>query len=122
MHEYSIARRLLEQVRDTARQHAATAVMEVVVAVGPLSGVEPILLHSAFQQLATGELLQLARLTIEQVPLAVRCDFCERLSTLNNFVFVCQHCGSSATRVVSGEDIVLKHVVLQVPVAEEAST
>lgn len=122
MHEYSLVRKLLEQVQDIAHQHAATEVTEIVMALGPLSGVEPVLLRSAFQRLATSELLQRAQLTIENVALVVQCDSCGRESKLSNFVFACQYCGSGTTRVVSGEDVMLRHVMLRVPDVEEAST
>jgi hydrogenase nickel incorporation protein HypA/HybF len=122
MHEYSLVRTLLDQVQEIARQHAATAVAEVVIAVGPLSGVEPLLLQSAFQRMAPSELLEHTQLTIQNVPLVVECESCGRQSNLSNFVFACQHCESSATRVVSGEDIMLRHVMLNVPVAEEVRT
>ena len=122
MHEHSIIHSLLDQVRDIAQQNSASAVTEVVVAVGPLSGVEPLLLDSAFQQLATNELLRRAQLTIEKVPLTVQCDLCGRQSVLNNFVFACPHCGTNKIQVVGGEGIMLRHVMLQVPLAEEAGS
>jgi hydrogenase nickel incorporation protein HypA/HybF len=121
MHEYSIVRTLIDQVQDIASRNAASAVTEVVLAVGPLSNVEPLLLHSAFEQLAGDGLLRGAQLTIEQVALTIQCDTCGCHSTLNSFVFICERCGSATTRVVSGEDVMFRHVVLQVPGLEEAN-
>jgi hydrogenase nickel incorporation protein HypA/HybF len=118
MHEYSVVRMLMELVQEIAQRNAAQAVAEVVVAVGPLSGIEPLLLQSAFQQMATSTLLQRARLTIEEVAVTIQCDSCSRQSTLHDFDFTCHHCGSSRTQVVSGEDLMLRHVTLQVPAAE----
>jgi hydrogenase nickel incorporation protein HypA/HybF len=118
MHEYSLARALAEQVRDIARQHCATSVTEVVVAAGPLAGVEPLLLASAFEQVATDELLCKVRLIIEEAPLTVHCDTCERESEIKDFAFVCPHCGAGTTRMVGGDALILRHVVLCQPEAE----
>jgi hydrogenase nickel incorporation protein HypA/HybF len=118
MHEYSLANALAEQVRDIARQHSATAVTEIVVAAGPLAGVEPLLLASAFEQMATDELLCKARLIIEEVPLTIHCDMCESDSELNDFAFICPHCGADATRVVGGDAVMLRHLVLSQPETE----
>jgi hydrogenase nickel incorporation protein HypA/HybF len=118
MHEYSLANALAEQVRDIARQNSATAVTEIVVASGPLAGVEPLLLASAFKQVATDELLCQSRLIIEEVPLRIHCDACESDSELKDFVFRCPHCGADATRVIGGDAVMLCHVVLCQPETE----
>ena len=47
MHEESLVRSLLEQVRRLVREHAAETVERIEVEVGPLSGVELDLLRSA---------------------------------------------------------------------------
>jgi hydrogenase nickel incorporation protein HypA/HybF len=120
MHEYSLANALAEQVRGIARQHSATAVTEVVVAAGPLAGVEPLLLASAFEQIATDELLCKSRLIIEEVPLKIHCDTCERDLELKDFEFTCPRCGADATRVVGGDAVMLRHVVLCQPETEGA--
>lgn len=120
MHEYSLANAIAEQVRDITRQHSAIVVTEVVVAVGLLAGVEPLLLASAFEQIATDELLCKARLTIEQVPLTIHCDTCESDSELHEFAFNCPQCGADNTRVVGGDGVILRHVVLGQPETEGA--
>jgi hydrogenase nickel incorporation protein HypA/HybF len=52
MHETSLVRNLFEQVRRISAQHPGTQVGKVEIEVGPLSGIEPLLFESAFQQLA----------------------------------------------------------------------
>ena len=119
MHEYSLAKALAEQVREIARLHFATAVTEIVVAAGPLAGVEPLLLAGAFEQIALDELLCQSRLIIEEVPLEIHCDACESDSELKEFAFRCPNCGADATRVVGGDAVILRHVVLCQPETEE---
>jgi hypothetical protein len=51
MHEESLVRSLLHQVEDLARQHHATEVDDIEVEIGPLSGVESLLVQEAFERL-----------------------------------------------------------------------
>ena len=52
MHEHSLVHALLEQVERLAGEQGAGEVEEVRVQLGPLSGVEPLLVKTAFEMLA----------------------------------------------------------------------
>lgn len=122
MHEHSLVRSLLAQVRQLAADHGADFVEEVVVAAGPLAGVEPLLLASAFEQLATDELFRLAQLTIEQPLLELCCPSCGQSFEPVGFVFACPGCGSCETHVTRGDGVILRRVALRLPQHVEAST
>ena len=49
MHEYSIVQSLLESCEEHAKSNDAKKVTKVVVKIGVLSGVEPELLQTAFE-------------------------------------------------------------------------
>ena len=121
MHEYSLMQTLLAQVREVARDHHARAVTEIAVALGPLSGVEPLLMESAFRQLAADELLAGARLSVDLVPLTIQCEACHQRSDLSELVFTCPNCGSQKTHVTGGDSVILRQVVLQQPAVLEAT-
>lgn len=114
MHERSLIQALIEQAQEIACHSHAQRVVEIVVEAGPLSGIEPLLMMSAFEQLTAGTELEEARLTIRKVPLAIRCRACGLESTLTDFVFVCPGCPSGSVQVVSGDGLILRHVELQV--------
>ena len=67
MHEVSLVRSLLEQVDRVVTSQGGRAAVEVCVEIGPLSGVEPLLVKEAFTQLA-GD----GTLIIDEVPLTAR--------------------------------------------------
>jgi hydrogenase nickel incorporation protein HypA/HybF len=119
VHEHSLVRSLLSQVVPLATDHDATAVEEIVVAVGALAGVEPLLLASAFEQLATGDLFHHTRLSVEHEALALTCACCGAIFEPDGFVFACGSCGSHETRVLRGEGVVLCSVALRLPQTEE---
>ena len=112
MHERSLVRALLKQVERIRRQHDAARVSEVRVEVGPLAGVEPLLLATAFEQLTGSGSLRDARLVIDEVTLLGECRSCSHVFELNDFVFRCPRCGHNV-RVTRGDEFQLVSVSLQ---------
>lgn len=112
MHEYSLAIDLAAQVVKIARAHDGERVIQVVIEAGPLSGIEPVLLQSAFEQCTAATDLRGTQLTIQEVPLVIRCCDCAQVSSLKDLVFVCPTCGSGSVDVVSGDKLMLRHIEL----------
>ena len=106
MHEQSLVRNLLRQVDEIRRQHDADRVTEVRVEIGPLSGVEPLLLASAFELLKQGTTAVTAILVIDEVSLLARCDACIIQFEVNDFVFRCPKCDGNVI-VTGGDELVL---------------
>ena len=110
MHEVSLVRSLLEQVSRIVAEQGGRAAVEVRVEIGPLSGVEPLLVKAAFAQLASD-----STLIIDEVPLTARCQSCHTEFELEHFRFVCPHCDSRETNVVRGDAFRLMSVTVDVP-------
>ena len=121
MHEESLMRSLLRQVDELAQQHHATAVEEIEVDVGPLSGVEPLLLQDAFERLKDEFSLPRAELSVLQVGLDVVCKSCESESQLQDFRFVCHQCGSTSLQILGGDAFRLLNVRMQIDDSVTAS-
>ena len=112
MHEYSLVRNLLTQVKQIADDHGSTDVVEIEVEIGPLSGVDPKLLELAFEALQPESCAPAAELTIRHIPLRVRCKSCRVDSDLKSFHFQCCECGSGAVDVIQGDAIRLLSISL----------
>lgn len=112
MHEFSLVEELLDEVLHATATQADTVLREIHVECGPLSGVEPLLLDSAFDILAPERLGAGCQLVIEQVPLRARCETCDSQFEPTLFDFRCSLCGSERTRVTRGDALILKRVVL----------
>jgi hydrogenase nickel incorporation protein HypA/HybF len=120
MHELAICRGLLREVGRVASAHGAVAVSEIVVAVGPLAGVEAHLLERAFGVARVGTIAADARLEVEATPILVRCGACgaETAAAIN--ALLCGACGAWRVELTSGDELLLKRVELVVD-AEVAS-
>ncbi|MBC8351141.1 MAG: hydrogenase maturation nickel metallochaperone HypA [Planctomycetes bacterium] len=108
---------LLRQVDSIRCEHNADRVTEVRVEVGPLSGVEPMLLSSAFALLASEQTVAGARLVIDKVPLLAHCEACDKEFEVNGFVFRCPTCRGNV-KTISGDEFHLLSVSLSEANAE----
>ena len=113
MHELAICQALIEQVERVARENEARRVVQVVVSVGPLSGVEPKLLQHAYPLAAAGTLAEAAPLVVETEPVRVRCRSCAVESEALPNRVLCGACGDWQVDVVSGEQLLLKRVEIE---------
>lgn len=113
MHELSLCQDLMDQVIAIAKAHRAEKVLRVIIRIGPLSGVEPLLLESAFSVSREGTLAEEAQLVAEPQPIRVHCRLCglESEATSNNLS--CGHCGDFDTRLLSGDELILARVELE---------
>ncbi|MDD2738802.1 MAG: hydrogenase maturation nickel metallochaperone HypA [Methylomonas lenta] len=113
MHELSLCEDLLDQVKAIAETHHAEKVVSITVRIGPLSGVEPLLLESAFSMACVGTVAELAELILENQPVRVVCNQCaiESEASANNLL--CRSCGGFDTRLLSGDELILARVELE---------
>jgi hydrogenase nickel incorporation protein HypA/HybF len=112
MHELSVCNALLEQVERVARSHRAEAVSRIVLRIGPLSGIEPQLLHRAWPLAAEGTLAGAAELVVEPADVVVHCLQCKVESVVPANALLCRICGDFRTRLVSGDEMILQRVEL----------
>ena len=112
MHELAICQALISQVADVAREQKATAVSDIYVRVGPLSGVESPLMRNAFPIAAAGTVANDANLHLEAAPIRVRCEECGEESDARMNRLVCAACGDWRTTLISGDELILQRVVM----------
>jgi hydrogenase nickel incorporation protein HypA/HybF len=112
MHELSVCQQMLRQVGRIAREHRARQVERIVVAAGPLSGVEPHLLKQAFSLARAGTIAANATLEIERSPVRVRCRDCRQEYETPSNRLLCPDCGTWQVDVIEGEHLLLKSIEL----------
>jgi hydrogenase nickel incorporation protein HypA/HybF len=113
MHELSICQALIEQVERVAVEQRARRVVCVTLTIGPLAGVEPALLESAFPLASAGTVAANSRLIIERAEVRVQCLECGAQSQAQSTKLLCGSCGNWRVRVLSGEELLLASVELE---------
>ncbi len=113
MHELSICQALIQQVENIAHERDAQSVSLIVIGVGPLSGVEAQLLKNAYSIASAGTLAEQAELTVNVLPLKVKCNQCGCESEATPNKLSCRHCGHWQTQLISGDELMLLSVELE---------
>jgi hydrogenase nickel incorporation protein HypA/HybF len=112
MHELSIARALVAEIRRIIADQEDGCVTAAEVDIGPLSGVEASQLAEAFRILtADGELSQMA-LHLYEVPLLARCNACCRQFEILDYQFRCPHCGDHNLLIERGDGVIIRTLTI----------
>ena len=114
MHELAVCQSLLRQVEEIARREQAQRVELIRLRIGPLSGVVGELLKLAFTIARAGTLADKAELVIEEAPVRIRCTQCGAESEAPPNRLLCGSCGDFRTRLLSGDELLLASVELEV--------
>lgn len=106
MHELSIALNLLEAATEVAARQGSGRVVAIHLHVGPLAGVVPEALVSAFQVARTGSPLEAAELVITEIPVVAYCPACaaER-AVVSVQQLCCAVCGTPTPQIVHGREL-----------------
>jgi hydrogenase nickel incorporation protein HypA/HybF len=106
MHELSIAMSVLEAVEEQSEQRGGARITAVFLKVGPLSGVIPEALISAFEMAREETNFKDCRLTIEEMPVIIRCPTCRadrKVDSIQNMS--CSVCGTASSDVAGGREL-----------------
>lgn len=114
MHELSIVASLFEILEEKAREEKARKIISVKLKVGRLSGVVSEFLETAFDIYKKETIAAKAILKIEDVPLRIRCQRCAAEMLKDDYVFVCSSCGSRELEVLSGTELLLERIEMEV--------
>jgi hydrogenase nickel incorporation protein HypA/HybF len=118
MHELSVCQSFIAQVERIAFAHSARSVDKIVVRLGPLSGVEIPLLRQAYTLARAGTIAENAELITEIQPIRVACRTCGAETNASVNRLLCGACGDYHTRLLSGDEMILASVELNVDAGE----
>lgn len=106
MHELSIALSILDLAEEEAGRHPGARVAAIHLRVGPLSGVVPEALRSAYELARETSPLAGAELVIEEVPLVAFCPACAGERTLPSVQeLACPVCGTPTPEIRRGREL-----------------
>lgn len=106
MHELSIALSILDLAAEEAQRQGEGRVVAIHLRLGPLSGVVPEALRSAFELAREGSSFGTTELVIEQVPLAAYCPTCAGEQALESPQELrCPVCGTPTPEIVRGREL-----------------
>ena len=114
MHEFSIVSSLLESCEEIARENEASKVVEIYLEVGERSGVDKILLKSAFEDFKIGGICENASLNIINIPIEIFCENCKESFILKNINYTqCPKCKGENVKITKGKEMILKRLEME---------
>ena len=105
MHEMSIAQSLVEILHEEMAKHQVQTLRSVRLHIGQLSAIVPESLSFCFEVMTSGTEMEGAELVMEIIPLKGVCRKCERPFEIQDYTFICPHCGSPEIDTVAGQDL-----------------
>lgn len=114
MHELSMIANLFEILEEKAAEKNSKRITGVKLQVGLLSGIVPELLQSAFDIYKKDTIASEAEMEIVKVPLKILCRDCQEEMIKEDFVFICGKCGSTNLKTLTGTELYLEKMEMEV--------
>lgn len=112
---------MIDVAAEEAERQGGGRVVALHLKLGPLSGVIPDALRSAWELACETSPLAGCRLAIEEVPITIDCPTCGvRRPARSVQEICCAHCGAPATQVITGREMEI--VALELIDEERADT
>jgi hydrogenase nickel incorporation protein HypA/HybF len=121
VHEFGITQEILRAVLEASTAAGATRINTVNVTIGDLTEVVPDALQFAWEALTADTLAGGAVLHIEETQGRSVCLQCSEEFTHDRYDRVCTKCGSFATKVLSGDELRIDDIDVDVPEVPAAS-
>lgn len=114
MHELSVVANLFEILEEKVREKKGTKIFSVKLQVGALAGVVPELMVTAFDIYKKDTIASEAELEIREIPLKVQCKDCQKVMVKDDFIFICDHCGSTNLETLEGTEMILEKMDIEI--------
>lgn len=110
MHEIGIAQELSAIVLETARREKITKVTRVNINFGQMVQIVPEIFEFAFREAVRGSLAQDAELSLEILPVRMKCKVCGTDFNVTEGFFICNNCGSADIDIIQGKELFVKSI------------
>lgn len=112
MHEISLVRTIFRTLEEQFPVEELERMDYIQLKIGPLANVDAILLKNAFDAVVEQEASRLlgVRLLVNEIPILIECTDCGQTSRVENYRFVCAHCGRPSAHVVQGNELLIERV------------
>lgn len=116
MHELGIVVRVIEQVEKVAEENNVKCVSRLTLEVGEVSAVVPSLFTDCFEwSKKKTKYMQDCELNLIVLEGISYCQDCQETYSTTEYAKKCPHCGSDNTYLVTGNEITIKDLEVEMP-------
>jgi len=112
MHEISISQHILRSLEAELPAKEYQSIKGIKLKIGALAGVEPVLLHNAFQAVTQDTHQANIDLDIEFLNVKAHCNICNKDFEVKMHKYICEDCGTPSSQVVQGNELLIHQVFL----------
>ncbi|MBT3581780.1 hydrogenase maturation nickel metallochaperone HypA [bacterium] len=110
MHELSIIMEILKIAEQNAQQNNLKKIKKIKLKVGKLRHLVPDIMTVAFQTARQDTLADQAKLEIEEIPIKMVCQNCQKKFMVEDHVYFCPKCQQGSLQIVTGKEIILESI------------
>jgi hydrogenase nickel incorporation protein HypA/HybF len=110
MHEIKIAEDLSAIVLGTAKKNHLAKVTRINICFGQLVQIVPDIFEFAFRECVRDTIAYEAELSMEIVPVKMKCIDCGIDFQVRENLFVCSNCGSNDLKIIHGKELFIKSI------------
>ena len=104
MHELAITEGIIEAAVPEAERHGAKKILEIRLKIGEMSGVLPECIQEYFNIASRGTIAEGARLSVEKIPITIKCASCGYNGEIPKRKIRCPECDSADIKLMSGRE------------------
>ncbi|MCX6205391.1 MAG: hydrogenase maturation nickel metallochaperone HypA [Bacteroidetes bacterium] len=112
MHELSIVMSIVDLATKEAAKHHASAIEEIELDIGCLSGIDMDSFDFAWQQAVKRTILEKANRKVNRIEGSARCSDCDTHFKMVQLYDSCPNCKSHLAEIVRGKELKVKSLVL----------
>ncbi len=113
MHELSVVANLFEILEEKLTAQTGKKICSIKLQVGLLSGVVPELLKTAFDIYKKDTFAEDAEMDIIEVPCKIERQECGTVACKEDYVFICDKCGSTKMTTLEGTEMILETMEIE---------
>lgn len=114
MHEISLINSVINTLNDQY-QEKVPKIIKIKLKIGELSNLHPILIKNAFEAVTSTNHPNYKDkiLEIEFLKTIIECPECKSHTEIENYKFICNHCGLATNNIIQGTEILISGVEIK---------
>ena len=113
MHELAIVEGILGAVIPQVEKYGGGQIVSIKLKLGEMAGIIPSCVEEYFGLMAKGTIAEGARLDMEFIPVAIRCNECGYEGGVERHKYICPDCGSVNFRITAGREYFVDSVEVE---------
>lgn len=110
MHEFSIIENILKTTQEVADHERIGCIKKINLVIGRMRQIVPDVFEYAFLISVKGTIAEKATLSVEYIPIKMKCSNCELIFKVPDNIYFCPGCGGVELELITGNELYIKSI------------